>query len=102
MYTIEALDLHFQAHADVYVSGNLCIYYEAGNPWAVVAPDIFVVLEAPKRDHASYLLWTEPKGLSPLANGAHQDQKTHVDNVRIGFSLRLYAVPGDEAVCCSS
>jgi hypothetical protein len=30
-----------------------------GNPQAVVAPDVFVVLGAPKHDRPSYRLWQE-------------------------------------------
>jgi Putative restriction endonuclease len=44
IYSVEALDSYFQNRLDVYVSGNLFIYYEQGNPKAVVAPDVFVVL----------------------------------------------------------
>lgn len=61
IYAVEALDLYFQERADVYVSGNLFIYYEEGNPEAVVAPDVFVVFGATKRDRATYMLWNEPK-----------------------------------------
>lgn len=60
-YAIEALSVYFQHRPDVYVSGDLFIYYEEGNPSAVVAPDVFVVLGAPKHDRPSYLLWNEPK-----------------------------------------
>ena len=42
------------------------IYHEQGNPEAVVAPDVFVVIGAPKRAEddrrLSYKLWEEPKG----------------------------------------
>jgi len=31
---VEALDIYFQHHADVYVSGNMFMYYEEGNPEA--------------------------------------------------------------------
>ena len=61
IYAVEALRVHFQRRADVYVSGNLFLYYEEGNPQAVVAPDVFVVIGAEKRDRPSYLLWREPK-----------------------------------------
>jgi hypothetical protein len=37
------------------------IYYEEGNPEAVVAPDVFVVFGAPKHDRSTYQLWREPK-----------------------------------------
>ena len=58
-YAVEVLRIYFQNHADVYVSGNLFIYYERGNPKAVVAPDVFVVFGVAKRDRFSYKLWVE-------------------------------------------
>lgn len=61
IYAVEALGVYFQDREDVYVSGNLFIYYEEGNPQAVVAPDVFVVVGVSKRDRSSYLLWHEPK-----------------------------------------
>jgi Uma2 family endonuclease len=61
-YAVEALDICFQHRADVYVSGNIFIYYEEGNPEAVVAPDVFVVFGTAKRERSSYFLWQEPKG----------------------------------------
>lgn len=62
IYAVEALRGHFRDRDDVYVSGNLFIYYEEGNPKAVVAPDVFVVIGASSHDRPSYKLWNEPKG----------------------------------------
>jgi Uma2 family endonuclease len=61
-YAVEALDIYFQDRPEVYVSGNLFIYYEEGNPQASIAPDVFVVFGTPKHDRPSYMLWSEPKG----------------------------------------
>jgi Uma2 family endonuclease len=61
IYAVDALDLYFQDRPDVYVSGDMFIYYEEGNPEAVVAPDVFVVFGAPKHDRTTYQLWHEPK-----------------------------------------
>jgi Uma2 family endonuclease len=61
IYAIDALRAYFQGRDDVYVAGDLFLYYEEGNPSAVVAPDVFVVLGAPNRARASYMLWREPK-----------------------------------------
>jgi Uma2 family endonuclease len=61
IYAVTALQVYFQERQDVYVSGNLFIYYEEGNPQAVVAPDVFVVLGAAKHRRLSYRLWQEPK-----------------------------------------
>ena len=60
-YAVEALRHHFRDRPDVYVSGNLFIYYEEGKPHAAVAPDVFVVLGADRADRSTYRLWEEPK-----------------------------------------
>ena len=46
MYAIGAFRIRFAHRADVYVSGELLIYHEEGNPRASVAPDTFVVFGA--------------------------------------------------------
>ncbi|WP_373509886.1 Uma2 family endonuclease [Thiocapsa sp.] len=61
MYAVESLRIYFRDRSDVYVSGNMFVYYEQGNPKAVVAPDVFAVMGAPSHDRASYKLWQEPK-----------------------------------------
>ncbi len=59
-YAVEALDIYCQHRcqhrADVYVSGNMFLYYEEGIPEAVVAPDVFVVFGTTKRERSSYFL----------------------------------------------
>ena len=54
-----ALDLHFRNRPDVYVSADLLIYYEEGNPRARAAPDVFVVFGVPKHKRPVYKLWEE-------------------------------------------
>ena len=44
MYGIGSLTRHFKDRPDVYVSGDLLIYYEEGNPRVSIAPDVFVVV----------------------------------------------------------
>ncbi|MDE0022979.1 MAG: Uma2 family endonuclease [Spirochaetaceae bacterium] len=61
-YAVDRLRQHFRSRRDVYVSGNLLLYYQEGNPRAVVAPDVFVVLGASSADRSTYRLWEEPKG----------------------------------------
>ena len=65
LYLVGALYGHFRDRPDVYVGADMFIYHERGNPAAVVAPDVFVVLGAAKRTQdrrLSYKLWEEPKG----------------------------------------
>ena len=61
-YAVDGLRHHFRNRPDVYVSGNLFIYYREGDPRAVVAPDVFVVIGAKRADRSIYRLWEEPKG----------------------------------------
>ena len=61
-YANDALARHFRHRNDVYVSANMFVYFEEGNPKAVVAPDVFVVLGAPNHKRRSYKVWEEPKG----------------------------------------
>ena len=59
VYGVEALNFYFRDQPQVYVSGNLFIYYEKGNPKAVIAPDIFVILGVKKKERRSYKVWEE-------------------------------------------
>jgi Uma2 family endonuclease len=63
---IDTLADRFAPEADVYVTGNLLLFYEEGNRRKHISPDVFVVRGVPKlppRDY--YLLWKE--GRSPDA-----------------------------------
>jgi Uma2 family endonuclease len=64
---IEALRNFFANQPDVYVWGNLFIYYEEDNPRKNVAPDVFVVRGVGKRHGEQmrrvYKLWEE--GVAP-------------------------------------
>ena len=60
-YARDGLRHYFRHRPEVYVAGNLLLYYEAGNPRAAVAPDVFVVLGVANHDRSSYLLWEEGK-----------------------------------------
>lgn len=59
IYLREALRDHFRDDPQVYVAGNLFLYYEEGDIRQVVAPDVFVVKGVPKGDRRTYLLWEE-------------------------------------------
>jgi Uma2 family endonuclease len=59
VYCVEALRLFFQSRPQVYVSGNLFIYYQEGDPAKSVSPDVFVVFGVSKRERRSYKVWEE-------------------------------------------
>ena len=66
LYVGSSLDRYFQARDDVYVVGNLLLYYQEADPGTdkpseSVSPDLMVVIGAPKHVRSSYKLWEEPK-----------------------------------------
>ncbi|HEY7213132.1 MAG TPA: Uma2 family endonuclease [Thermoanaerobaculia bacterium] len=74
---IKALDRRYRDAPDVYVSGNLFLYYVKGDPRAVVAPDVFLVKGVPKRKRRIYKLWEEgqpPLLVIELTSDSSQDE----------------------------
>jgi Uma2 family endonuclease len=59
IYLREALRDHFRDDPQIYVAGNMLLYYEEGNPTACVSPDVFVVQGVPKGERRTYRLWDE-------------------------------------------
>jgi Uma2 family endonuclease len=55
----ERLTARYADRPDVYVSGNLMVYYEPGNRRRFLSPDGFVVFGVPNRDRPYYLTWEE-------------------------------------------
>lgn len=59
---ITPLKTRYQQAENVYVTGNILLYYEEGDPTVVVSPDVFVVFGVPKRRRRVYKMWVEGKG----------------------------------------
>jgi Uma2 family endonuclease/uncharacterized membrane protein len=59
LYSVAVLESYFQGHRNVYVSGNLFIYYEEGNNKKSISPDVFVIFGVSKRKRRSYKTWQE-------------------------------------------
>ena len=59
--SVDILRAHFGERPDVYVSGDLLVYYEEGNPRKALAPDVLVVFGAANDNRMIYKLWEEPK-----------------------------------------
>jgi Uma2 family endonuclease len=84
---IAELDDYFQDEPNVYVSGNLLLYYEKGNPKKNVAPDVFVVKGISKEQRRIYKLWEE--GKAPDLVIELSSRKTWGDDLQKKW--RLYA-----------
>ncbi len=58
---IDTLKHHFASDPNVYVSGDILLYYEEGNPRKCVAPDVLVTMGIPAVRRDIYKLWEEGK-----------------------------------------
>lgn len=61
---IQALETFFKEDAEVYVSGNMFVYYVPGDRLRHVSPDVFMVRGIPKETTPArrrYLVWEEGK-----------------------------------------
>lgn len=60
---VQTLEWFFANDPMAYVSGNMFVYYEKGNPRKHVAPDVFVALGVEKaKPRDAYFVWLEPHG----------------------------------------
>ena len=59
---IHALREWFRGDPEVYVTGNLLMYYDEGDPKASVAPDVFMMRGVEDYQRRTYKLWEEGKG----------------------------------------
>jgi Uma2 family endonuclease len=62
LHLLEALRHFFRQALDVYVIGNIFLYYREGKPHARKAPDIMVVKGVGKHKRRSFKLWEEKAG----------------------------------------
>ena len=96
VYVASALRWWFKKNGrdDVYVGSNNFLYYERGNPRAVVSPDVYVVVGVPAGLRDTYLLWNEPKGPDFVlevtsASTRHNDERRKRD-VYAALGVREY------------
>lgn len=90
MYALIHLLQRFFAGQQVYVSGNLLIYYEEGNPRKSVAPDCFVVWGIEPYFRRVYKLWEE--GEKPQVVFEVSSKSTQRED--LSAKMRLYAELG--------
>ena len=57
--TLQTLEDWFAEDPDVYVTGDLLVFYEKGDKRRHVSPDVFVARGVQKAERPNYLLWEE-------------------------------------------
>ncbi|MEK7276650.1 MAG: Uma2 family endonuclease [Chloroflexota bacterium] len=88
--TRETLKDFFRDAPNVYVSGNMMMYYEEGDPTASVSPDVFVVKGVPKEERRTYRVWVEKR--PPLVVFEFTSRSTRLEDS--GNKKALYAMMG--------
>ena len=82
---IGMLQAFFRADPHVYISGNLFVYYQEGDPRQVVAPDVFVVHGVRDRQRRTYKLWEE--GVVPAVVFELTSRSTRREDLRTKYAL---------------
>ncbi|HET7509485.1 MAG TPA: Uma2 family endonuclease [Solirubrobacterales bacterium] len=102
---IYALDTRYEDRPDVYVAGDLLLYYVRGDRRAVVCPDVFLVQGVAKGLRRTYKLWEEGRVPSLVievtsASSRREDVEKKVVYARLGVEeyflfdpLREYLAP---------
>jgi Uma2 family endonuclease len=91
---IETLQDHFAGDSHVYVTGNLLLYYEEGNPRKHVSPDVFVVRGVPKLPPRNYyLLWKERKAPEVVIEITSKTTRREDQNTKMALYRDVLHVP---------
>lgn len=90
IYLLVALRDLFRNAADVFVGGNMMLYFEEGEPQHSVAPDAFVVKGVPDHERRTYKVWEEGKAPTVIFEVTSRSTR-YVD---LGIKRGLYATLG--------
>ncbi len=82
---ITMLQARYGSAPNVYVSGNLLLYYLEGDPTKSVAPDTFVVFGVANHQRRTYKLWEE--GVAPAVVFEVTSRKTRLEDSRTKKAL---------------
>ena len=61
IWTLQALEAHFTNKPDVYISGDIMMYYREGNPRKCISPDVLVCFGINPKLRKTYKTWEEGK-----------------------------------------
>lgn len=86
---IEGLKGRYASRPDVYVAGNLFVYYEEGVPSAVFAPDTMVVFGVEKRQRRTYRIWEEGRAPDFVLEVSSRETSTEDEGNKMVLCRRL-------------
>ncbi|MDE0317096.1 MAG: Uma2 family endonuclease [Candidatus Poribacteria bacterium] len=61
IWTLQALETHFAQNPEVYISGDLMMYYSEGDPRKSISPDVLVCFGINPKLRLTYKTWEEGK-----------------------------------------
>ena len=61
VWTLQALEAHFAETPEVYISGDILIYYREGDPQKSISPDVLVCFGLDPKLRRTYKIWEEGK-----------------------------------------
>ena len=92
---IDCMDIlrsHFHGSPDVYIAGNMLLYYEEGNPRKSVSPDVFMVRGLSKKDLRTYKTWEQPSTLDFVLEVASPSTYTRDFNEKMEIYAKILKV----------
>ena len=61
IWTLQALEAHFAQNPEVYISGDIMMYYREGDPRKAISPDVLVCFGINPKLRRTYRIWEEGK-----------------------------------------
>ena len=92
---IDCMDIlrsYFREFSDVYIAGNMFLYYEEGNPRKSVSPDVFMVRGVSKKELRTYKTWEQPPTLDFVLEVASPSTYTKDFNEKMEIYAKILRV----------
>ena len=89
---MDVLRSHFRRFTDVYIGGNMFLYYEEGNPRKSISPDVFMVRGMSKKEIRTYKTWEQPPTLDFVLEVASPSTYTKDFNEKMEIYAKILRV----------
>ena len=89
---MDVLRSYFRGSPDVYIAGNMLLYYEEGNPRKSVSPDVFMVRGLSKKELRTYKTWEQPPTLDFVLEVASPSTYTRDFNEKMEIYAKILRV----------
>ena len=89
---MDVLRSHFRRFVDMYIGGNMMLYYEEGNPRKSISPDVFMVRGLSKKELRIYKTWEQPPTLDFVLEVASPSTYTRDFNEKMEIYAKILRV----------